>query len=156
MNDKREEIIERLVEIAATVPGIHAEGALRNIPPTDNQLPAIVTFDGDEEPAPQQSDHRARPSMAPRIMVMTVTMVIGLIARDGEPNVGSQLNEFRADLISLVLSDAALQAVVGQNGAVRYAGCQVETDMARADAGQMGCAFEVTYVLRPSDLNASA
>jgi hypothetical protein len=155
MNDKREEIIERLVEIAGTVPGIHAEGNLRNIPPTDNQLPAIVTFDGDEEPAPQ-NDHRARPGMAPRIMVMTVTMVIGLIARDGEPNVGSQLNEFRADLISLVLSDAQLQAVVGQNGAVRYAGCQVETDTARADAGQMGCAFEIAYVLRPSDLNASA
>ena len=143
--DKREEILARLLQVAASVPGVAM--AVRNQDElSERSRPAIVVFDADES-ADEAADH---PGRAPNLVVMTPEVLILLGA--SPESVGSALNALRAKLVKAVLTDPQLIALTGANGRVRYASCSTHLGHGRSMEGSMGVQFTFTYVLRPEQL----
>ncbi len=146
--DKREQILQRLVAVAAAVPGINT--AVRNQDElSERKRPAIAIFDADET-ADEASERQDHPGRAPNIVVMTPEVMILLGA--APTTVGSSLNSLRAKLVKAVLTDQQLTSLVGTNGRVRYAGCSTHLGHGRSMEGFMGVHFAFAYVLRPEQL----
>ena len=146
--DKREQILARLVAVAAGVSGIST--VTRNSDEiSEHKRPAIAVFDSDES-ADEAAERQDHPGRAPNLVVMTPELLI-LLGTSPE-SVGSALNELRAKLVKAVLTDAQLIALVGANGRVRYAGCSTHLGHGRSMEGSMGVQFTFAYVLRPEQL----
>jgi hypothetical protein len=146
--DKREAILQRLVELAAGVPGVAT--AVRNQDELSERLrPAIAVFDGDET-ADERAEHQGHAGRAPNIIEMTPEVLILLGALP--ETVGPALNELRAKLVKAVLTDSQLITLTGPNGRVRYAGCSTHLGHGRSMEGSMGVQFSLAYVLRPEQL----
>jgi hypothetical protein len=146
--DKREAILQRLVEIAAGLQGIAT--VVRNQDEiSEHKRPAIAVFDADEsaDEAAERLDH---PGRAPNLVVMTPEILILLGALP--ESVGPALNAMRAKLVKAVLTDAQLISLAGVNGRVRYAGCSTHLGHGRSMEGSMGVQFTFAYVLRPEQL----
>lgn len=146
--DKREQILQRLLEVAAGVPGVVT--AVRNQDEiSEHKRPAIAIFDADET-ADESADQQGHAGRAPNLIEMTPEVLILLGARP--EIVGSALNALRATLIRAVLTDAQLVALAGPNGRLRYAGCSTHLGHGRSMEGSMGLHFNFAYVLRPEQL----
>ena len=146
--DKREQILQRLLEVAAAVPGIAT--AVRNQDEiSERRRPAVAIFDADEG-IDEAAEHLSHPGRAPNLVVMTPEVLILLGA--SPESVGSSLNSLRAKLVKAVLTDAQLIALAGPNGRVRYTGCSTHLGHGRSMEGFMGLQFAFTYVLRPEQL----
>jgi hypothetical protein len=146
--DKREQILQRLVAVAAGVPGIAT--AIRNRDEiSERARPAIAVFDADES-ADERAEQQGHGGRAPNIVEMTPEVLILLGA--APETVGSALNALRAKLVKAVLTDSQLIALVGPNGRVRYAGCSTHLGHGRSMEGFMGVHFAFAYVLRPEQL----
>jgi len=146
--DKRELLLQRLVDIASGLPGI-ATVTRNQDEISEHKRPAIAIFDADEtaDEAAERQDH---PGRAPNLVMMTPEVLILLGA--APESVGSALNEVRAKLIKAVLTDAELIALTGSNGRVRYAGCSTHLGHGRSMEASMGVQFSFAYVLRPEQL----
>ena len=146
--DRREQILQRLLEVAAAVPGVIT--AIRNQDEiSERRRPAVAIFDADEivDEASERQDH---PGRAPNLVVMTPEVLILLGA--SPESIGTALNALRAKLVKAVLTDAQLIALAGTNGRVRYAGCSTHLGHGRSMEGFMGVQFAFAYVLRPEQL----
>jgi hypothetical protein len=146
--DKRELLLQRLVDIASDLPGI-ATVTRNQDEISEHKRPAIAVFDSDEtaDEAAERQDH---PGRAPNLVVMTPEVLILLGA--APESVGTALNEVRAALIRAVLTDAELIALAGPNGRIRYAGCSTHLGHGRTMEASMGVQFTFAYVLRPEQL----
>ena len=146
--DKREAILVRLVEIAASLSGIKT--AVRNQDEVSERArPAIAIFDADET-ADERANEQGHGGRAPNIIEMSPE---ALILLGGTPeNIGPALNEMRAKFIKAVLTDAQLATLAGTNGRVRYIGCSTHLGHGRSMEGSMGVHFAFAYVLRPDQL----
>jgi hypothetical protein len=152
MTDKRELILERLLEIAAEVLGTeHADRAYRNkvdIPDERDMRPAIVILEGDEK-VDDNVPGRKRPASGPRI-VQAIPHVF--ILAGGRPeDVGTNLNLLRAALISAVLRDVSLSGLAHE-GQVNYEGMATGLAAGRSMRGEANLVFSIPYVMRPNDL----
>lgn len=146
--DKREAILQRLVDVATSLPGV--TNVVRNQDEiSEHKRPAIAIFDADET-ADERAEQQGHPGRAPNIVEMTPEVLI-LLGAVPEP-VGSMLNELRAALIKSVLTDAQLIALTGTNGRVRYAGCTTHLGHGRSMEASMDVHFSFAYVLRPDQL----
>jgi hypothetical protein len=151
MIDTREDILVRLLEVVATIPNIRiAQRNNTDIP--EDQLPAAIVLDGDEE-TQDSSDLSMRPPNRPTNVHMHPEILI--VHQD--PNVGSSLDTFRRELITRVLFDTELNEQIVKtgrygNGAIRYLGCQVGTVWLRDLHGGMKAQFLFKYTLKPDDL----
>jgi hypothetical protein len=58
----------------------------------------------------------------------------------------------RRELIQRVLSDTALNALAGTNGAIRYVGCQTDFGWLRSQYNAMNVQFMIQYSLKPEEL----
>ena len=146
--DKREQIMARLLEVAASLPGVGT--VTRNSDEiSEHKRPAIALFDADEssDEAAERQDH---PGRAPNLVAMTPEVLILLGA--SPESVGSALNALRAKLVKAVLTDPQLIALTGANGRVRYAGCSTHLGHGRSMEGFMGVQFAFAYVLRAEQL----
>lgn len=149
MTDKREQILARLVEVAADVSGVVFAG--RNVGNIDDEdRPAIVIMDADEaadenDPvgASRGTGTKRRIGLSPEIFIL-----LG----DKPENIGTELNAIRAALIKAILTDATLQSIVGTNGGIRYEGCATALSRGRSMEGEMGVSFTFTYLLNPAEL----
>ena len=77
--DRREQILQRLLEVAAGVPGVIT--AIRNQDEiSERRRPAVAIFDADEivDEASERQDH---PGRAPNLVVMTPEVLILLALR---------------------------------------------------------------------------
>lgn len=146
--DKREAILVRLVEVAAGLPGIKT--AVRNQDEiSERARPAIAIFDADEV-ADDRAIERGHSGKAPNVIEMSPE---ALILLGGTPEqVGTDLNGLRAKFIKAVLTDLAIAALTGSNGAVRYTGCGTHLGHGRSMEGSMSVQFTFAYVLRPDQL----
>jgi hypothetical protein len=146
--DKREAILQRLIEVAAGIPGVVT--AVRNHDEiSEHARPAVAVFDADET-SDERSEQQGHPGRAPNIVEMTPEVMILLGALP--ERIGTALNEIRARLVKAVLTDAQLIALAGPNGRVRYAGCSTHLGHGRSMEGAMGVHFTFAYVLRPEQL----
>jgi len=149
MVDVREDILARLLEVVATIPNIRSVYR-NNVNVDETELPSAVVLDGDEE----TNDAQNRPSKMPMIAQMTPDIII--IHQD--PNVGSELDVFRRELIKRVLADTELNNLVAKSsprgdGAIRYLGCQVgNCGWLRTLHGGFKANFMFKYALRPEQL----
>src|SRR5688572_21268051 len=97
--DKRELIIERLVELAAGVSGVTT--VIRNRTEFDEtQLPAIAILEGDEDVS-DSDEPRGRPSARPYLVTATPLVYI----RSDGSTTGTTLNAIRAEVIKAVIED---------------------------------------------------
>lgn len=147
MPDRREDILARLVAIAAAVPGVVTAGRNR-VALSETARPAIVVLDADE--AAEEDEPRGRPGHAPQLVTMTPELFV--LAGAPAAEIGPELNAFRRRIVRRVLTDPALLALAGPNGSVRYAGCATALAAGRSLEGEMSLAFAIRYVLRPTDL----
>jgi hypothetical protein len=151
MIDVREDILARLMEVVATIPGIRSVQR-NNIDIPEDQLPAAIVLDGDEE-TNDSGDASMRPPNRPTLVQMTP----GIIIAQQDREVGSVINTFRRELIKRVLTDTELNEQIVKtgrhgNGAIRYLGCQTDIGWLRSVYGGLSAQFLFKYTLRPDDL----
>jgi hypothetical protein len=151
MIDVREDILARLLEVVASIPNIRS--AQRNnteIP--EDQLPAALVFDGDEE-TDDASDLSMRPANRPTLVRMQPEIVIAEQANE----VGSELTTLRRELIKRVLTDIELNEQIVKtgrfgNGAIRYLGCQTDFGWGLSLQGALRAQFMFKYSLKIEEL----
>ena len=148
MPDIREQILARLVEVTASVPGV--THALRNqLGLSETSRPAIIVLDADE--AVEEEDLRgSRPANAPQLVLMTPELFV--LVNQRAAGIGAELNAFRRRILRRVLTDRGLGDLVGPNGSVRYAGCATALALGRSMEGEMSLSFTFRYVLRPDQM----
>jgi hypothetical protein len=151
MIDIREEILVRLVAVAATIPTIRL-AQRNNIDIPEDRLPAAIVLDGDEE-THDSGDASMRLPSRPTLVDMHPDVL--LIHQD--PNAGSELDSLRRELIRRILFDAELNEQIVKtgrfgNGAIRYLGCQVGVGYLRDLHAGLKAQFLIKYKLNPSDL----
>jgi hypothetical protein len=148
MSDVREDILARLLEVVATIPNLRA-AYRNNVDIPEDQLPAAIILDGDEE----SNDMQNRPSNSTVVVQMTPEIIIAQQADE----VGSDLTTLRRELIKRVLADNELNSLIAKssprgNGAIRYLGCQTDLGWMRSLHGALRAQFMFKYTLRPDDL----
>ena len=149
MTDTREDILERLRDIAAAVDGVTY--AVRNVLDiTESRLPAVVILEGDEEPSSAVEVDRRRKPQSPIPMVMTPELCI--VAMNASEQVGTDLNQIRAGIIKAITEDTQLQTIIGNNGAIAYRGLASDLGLGRAMLGRMALRFAITYIVFPDRL----
>lgn len=151
MIDVREDILARLLEVVATIPNIRSAHR-NNVDITEDQLPAAIVFDGDEE-TNDLADVSMRPANRPTVVQMTPEIVIVEQADE----VGSELTTLRRELIKRILTDTELNETIVKtgrfgNGAIRYLGCQTDLGWMRSLHGALRAQFMLKYTLKPEDL----
>jgi hypothetical protein len=151
MIDVRENILVRLTEIVATIPSIKS-AQRNNVEITEDQLPAAIVFDGDEE-TDDQADMSMRPSNKP----IQVRMMPEIVIAQQDNEVGSDLSALRRELIKRVLTDTDLNEQIVKtgrngNGVIRYIGLQTDLGWMRSLHGALRVMFLLKYTLRPDDL----
>ena len=149
MVDYRENILTRLVALAAGVPGINL-AARNKINPSDQELPAIIVFDADELGDEADPDKAMRPPNAPRRVRLTPEIAI-MFEKD-TPNIGSSLNAARTAMIKAIMTDATLAAYTQDGRGIYYLGCTTDLARGRSTEGTMSLHFAFNYALRASDL----
>jgi hypothetical protein len=151
MADVREDILARLLEVVATIPNIRSAHR-NNVDITEDQLPAALVLDGDEE-----SDGAGDVSMKQPHRPYNVQMTPEIIIAQQADEVGSDLSTLRRELIKRVLTDTELNEQIVKtgrhgNGAIRYLGCQTDLGWMRSLHGALRAQFLFKYTLRPDDL----
>ena len=151
MIDVREDILARLVVLAGGLPNMNLADR-NNSDISEDQLPAGIVFDGDEE-TDDASDASMRPPNRPTIVRMQPVVEIAAMSALA----GSDLSVLRRELIKAVLYDPEFNETIVKtgrngNGAIRYLGCQTDPTWMRTLYGQMRVQFLFRYVLNPADL----
>lgn len=149
MSDKRSDILVRLAEVVASIPGLHSVYR-NNEDVNETKLPAGIVLDGNEE-TNDGSDISQRPASKPIVVRMTPNILI----LHQDPST-TEFDTLRRELIRRVLTDAqlgqlAMTARLG-NGAIRYLGCQVGHAWLRNLHAAMTAQFLFVYSLKPDEL----
>ena len=151
MVDTREDILARLVEIVGTIPNIRS-AYRNNVDITEDQLPAAIVLDGDED-----TDGANDVSMKQPQRPYNVQMTPEIIIAQQSDEVGSDITTLRRELIKRVLMDTELNEQIVKtgrhgNGAIRYLGCQTDLGWMRSLHGALRAQFMFKYTLKPDDL----
>jgi hypothetical protein len=153
MVDVREDILARLVEVVAAIPNLRS-AQRNNVDITEDQLPAAIVLDGDEE-----SDGANDVSMKQPHRPYNVQMTPGIVVQVQDDNVvlGSMVTTFRRELIKRVLTDIELNEQIVKtgrfgNGAIRYLGCQTDVGWTRTGYAALTAQFMFKYTLKPDEL----
>jgi hypothetical protein len=150
MSDVREDILARLLVVVSTIPNLRS-AYRNNVDIPEDQLPAAVVLDGDEE-----SDGADDVSMKQPHRPYNVQMMPEIIIAQQADEVGSDLTTLRRELIKRVLTDIELNQIAKTgrlgNGAIRYLGCQTDLGWMRSLHGALRAQFLFKYTLKPDDL----
>lgn len=153
MVDTREDILARLLEVVTDIPGMRS-AYRNNIDIAENQLPAVIVLDGDED-----SDGATDVSMKQPHRPYNVQMTPGIVVQVQDDNVvlGSMVTTFRRELIKRVLTDSELNEQIVKtgrfgNGAIRYLGCQTDVGWTRTGYAALTAQFMFKYTLKPDEL----
>jgi hypothetical protein len=151
MIDVREDILARLLEVVATIPNIRS-AQRNNVDIPEEQLPAVIVFDGDEE-TDDGSDVSQRPANRPTVVQMRPEIHVA----DQGDEVTLDIPALRRELIKRVLNDTELNQQIVRtgrfgNGAIRYLGCQTDVVWLRKLHLALRAQFMFKYTLRPDDL----
>lgn len=152
MTFPRADILQRLFEIAGTIPNV-VSVSWDVITINDDQLPAIAILEGDEEAA--EDDPTNRPTNAPRVVTMVPHIVIaGRRKRDGSPqyDIGPNINAIYAALLKAIMTDATLADLTKDKRGVRFIGMESDLAVGRQMQGQLAVKFGFTYGLVPNNL----
>jgi len=151
MTDVREDILARLLAIGAAIPNIRS-AQRNNVDIPEDQLPAVIIFDGDEE-TDGGSDLSQRPANAPMVVQMRPEIHIA----DQGDEVTLDIPALRRELIKRVLNDTQLNDLIVKTaraggGAIRYLGCQTDVVWLRKLHLALRAQFMFKYALKPWQL----
>ncbi len=164
MIDQREAINIHIVSLLGDVTGVTGVFRNRSDLPPDGKTPGIVYLDGVEKLKTDLAGGNFD-AMPAAVFTMRPQIFLVLTLRTDANNtllpngtvlpVGDELSAFRVKIISAMLNDDTLAAMVGDNGSVVYEGH--DTDMQTGSTiGSLGATmqfyFAISYVLDPSDL----
>lgn len=151
--DIREAILVRLLAVAKGVAGIkYAERNAINI--SENELPAIVIIDGEEEVDSAALDRNVPGKI---FMPVHMTPLANIMIAEKTANAGTVLNGFRVALIKAVLFDIQLLSIVGEGGGrfgggIRYVGATPGLSEGRLLQGSLIPRFRFSYIFDPNAL----
>jgi hypothetical protein len=151
MADVREDIMARLLELAVAIPIIRF-AKRGEIGVNDIDLPAALILDGNETTS-DENDLSMHPANKPTNVRMTPEIM--LIHQN--PNIGSEMNALRQELVKSILNDAELNEQIvktGRNGTgvIRYLGCETGYANLRNLNGVLIARFLFKYALKPWEL----
>jgi hypothetical protein len=151
MVDTREDILARLLEVVTGIPGMRS-AQRNNIDIPEDQLPAVVVLDGDEETT---GNTQNRASNSPVYVQMTPGIVVQV--QDDNAVIGSVITSFRRELIKRVLFDSELNALSAKSSprgeaTIRYLGCQTDVGWTRTGYAALTAQLMFKYVLKPDEL----
>lgn len=151
MADTREDVLARLLEVVAAIPGMRSAHR-NNVDIPEDQLPAVIVLDGDEETT---GDTQNRQSNSPVMVQMTPGILVQV--QDDNVVIGSMVTTFRRELIKRVLFDTELNALIAKSAprgdaAIRYLGCQTDVGWSRAGYAALAAQFNFKYWLKPDQL----
>lgn len=146
--DRREQILSRMVEILAALPGI--KKCYRNVLDiAETDRPGWVVNDGDEVAEEMELPTRGRAVSPP--LIITMSPEAYLITAGPAATVGTDLNTMRIQAIKAILGDDSLKALA-KDGAITYGGMTTELAVGRSMLGAARLQFEVVYVIHPANL----
>jgi hypothetical protein len=152
-DDKREDIIARLLIIAGTVPGITTTVRNRGLLQTE-QRPAQVLLDGDEVPALTERTQRLKGTtglMWPQLMELRPQLFY--LPKEKRPKnvgIGEEANAWRLAFLEKLWASVELAELIGSNGSIVYNGCETDLKSGSAMSGEIRLDFVVTYILQPT------
>jgi hypothetical protein len=147
LRDLREDILNRLLEVVAGIPGI-VSSARNDVDIAEGRLPTVGVYDGDEESDGLNDIGSSRQPKRTYVVQLTPHVVIV----EQKEAAGSQLSGFRREVIKRVLTDDPLIALVGTNGNIRYIGNQSDFGWGRSLQGAMAVQFTFKYPLKIEEL----
>lgn len=148
MADPREQILARLLTVAASVDA-SVTTAVRNDPSlTEADAPFVMLTDGDE--AANEGDPAGRDALTPRHVTMTPTLTFVVSADPA--TLGTTMNTLRAKAIKAVLSDATLLGFTVNGKGARYDRSEASLFFGEKVIGQIDVSFAFTYIMRPDQL----
>jgi hypothetical protein len=146
MTDTREDIMQRLLVLAAGVEGV-VQVDRNRIEPSDTNLPGIFLLEGDEEANEndpiREPAARRRVTMTPHLVVVQATTVAA-IGPDG--------NTLSRRLKKAICEDATLATLTVNGEGIRYIGTQTDLAFGRKMEGQWAVLFGFTYWMVPGAL----
>lgn len=155
MIDRREAILERLVELAGEE-YISAATVVRNRALLKQDIrPAVAILDGDEV-ARVTGDglglgRGGRVGMTAQLMTMRPEIFLVLDSRKIQNvGIGEDVNAFRMTLINVIAHDPALLAILGSNGSIAYMGMVTDLKSGSRLDGEVKFEFAFTYLLDPT------
>jgi len=146
MPDVREDILARLVEVVASVPNLRSIQR-NNVDLTDDQMPAALVLDGDEDVVSGNDRSSRLPGGS---VVVEMTPEIQIVEQSDA--IGSDLTTFRRELIKLVLFDTTLNQYTGSNGKISYLGCDTVFGWQQKQYGALQMRFMFKYPLKPNEI----
>jgi hypothetical protein len=146
MSDVREDILARLFAVVSAIPNMRSAHR-NNVDIPEDQLPAVIILDGDEEAA---TDNSTRPPTKPQVVTMTPGIVVQV--QDDNVTLGSAITTFRQELLKLVLTDDQLIQLTGTNGSIRYLGCETDVGWTRTGFAALTARFAFKYPLKAWEL----
>lgn len=153
--DRRELILERLVELAAEE-YISARTVVRNRALLKQDVrPAIAILDGDEV-ARLTGDGLGRGvggrvGMTPQLITMRPQIYFILDSRKVQNvGVGQDVNIFRMTLVRVIAQDQRLLYILGSNGSMAYMGLTTDLKSGSRLDGEALVEFAFTYLLDPT------
>lgn len=146
MTCRREEIMARLFEILNTVQDIKSvERNLDEFP--EDVRPMAILLDGDEEVAPEFQ----RPWVKGKSWTIVDMVPIIVISMGGKPEeIGTDINELMARVITAVMTDADLPDILTTNGNVVYVATDSRLNHSLAMDCDLQIRFRIRYPLLPS------
>jgi hypothetical protein len=152
MTDRREQVLTAILAALKEVSGVQSvirnRGAL-----LADMRPAVVLLDGDENSRDPPPQGRGQLSLSPNLIDLTPEIYVVMDTRlPQNEGIGEDMNALRVLILTALMSNAALIAVLGSNGDIKYDGCETDMASGRSMEGQMHLRLTFTYVLRPSEL----
>jgi hypothetical protein len=146
MADPREAILNQILYLAENIPGVVL--AARNAPDVPGiKRPAMIVHDGEEIFSSAADSERAG-----QVQLNELRPVVAILVSIDAVALGTQLNTFRALLLSSVINDPVIGSYMLPDGFLRYEGCAVEEIVAESREGRMTVHFTFCYPFRVADL----
>ncbi len=146
MSCRRENICARLLEILNTINDV--EEVARNLDEfPDVARPMIILIDGEEEVAPEFQ----RPWVKNKAWTIVDMIPIIVVSMGGKPeDIGPNINELMARVITAVMTDDELQEIITTNGSVVYLATDNRLNHSLAMDCDLQIRFKIRYPLLPS------
>lgn len=149
MNDIREQILERLPIIGASITGVAASG--RNILDVPGLYrPLLIFQDGVEETILERPNSTRRFSQV-QIVELTPDIRLLLRAEDGA-SAGSLASLYRNRIFVAITTDTTLQGILGASGSIIYKGLSIPEPTPETKEPRVDFTFTFTYPVKLTDL----
>lgn len=155
--NRREEILQRILEVLKTVTGLATvdgqPAVFRNRGAVDYpDRPAIVMLDGRQE---KRTETRGKSRMPPVEMVLQpqIFVLLPLAATNENNSIGETLSDFEVRVLAALFADGQLWELLGgDSGQIEYTSLDTDMQTGSSMEGQEQLGIAFTYIFDPNEL----